>query len=280
MVLIIIVILIVVKLMGRGKAAQKPSESLGKVIAQVDGLKLYEKDLEFFRGAGYRWTENEKKDFVKQWTRYALLYLAAKESGFADDPLIKRKLQLNSQFALVQEFENRKLQSIQVSATEIDSLYKAHMDKFPYSIDLLIVYAPNDGKRQQVVQMLENKRGSRLFQAVEELKADTSLTVFETGNMNLGVFYLSYNNFNGTLREKVVNLSTGQIDCVPVPDGGYICAFVLSKQKSPQVDEFRLKNFIHQYILTQKQKALEDSLIAEMRQKYEIKIFIDTTKIQ
>ncbi len=253
------------------------TKELGNPIVKVDGLTLYEKDLEIY-GQGMQWTPQQKKDFIKQWTKMALLYLAAKEEGFDKNPLIRRKLELNEQLTLVQEYEAQKMSNITVSPTEVDSIYNLHKDLFDRNATFLIVYAQDSAKLEQIDRMLSNKKGSRLFMAIEQVKSDSTVTAFETQNpVNLGIFYLTYSDIPESLRAKVVKLRPGHGVMGKYQDGSYIYLFLISENRTP-AGEQQVKSFIQQYLVDHRRKAVEDSLISKMQKKYKVEYLTDTTK--
>lgn len=257
----------------KSKASEK---ELGKPIARVDGLTLYEKDLEIY-GQGMQWTPQQKRDFIEQWTKLALLYLAAKEEGFDKDPIIRRKLELNNQLTLVQDYETKKMASVTVSPQEIDSLYNLYRDLFDRNATFLIVYTSDSNKLKEVDRTLKNKVGSRLFRAIEKVKSDSTVTAFETQNpVNLGIFYLTYNDIPQELRDKVAKLKPGQGAWGSYQQNSYIYIFIVSENRV-SADPQQVKGFIQQYLADKKRKEIEDSLINKMKEKYKVEILTDTT---
>ncbi len=260
----------------RSKETAGNSKVLGKPLAKVDGLTLYEKDLEIY-AQGMHWTPQQKKDFIEQWTKIALLYLAAKDEGYDKDPLVRRKLELNNQLTLVQDYEAHKMASVMVSPQEVDSLYNQHKDLFDRNAKFLIVYSPDTNKLKEIDRKLRGKTGSRLFMAVEEVKSDSTVTAFETQSpVNLGIFYLTYNDIPKELRDKVAKLKPGQGVWGPYESDAYIYLFIISENRVA-ADPQQVKGFIQQYLADSKRKAIEDSLIEKMKKKYTVEIFSDST---
>ncbi len=260
----------------KSKGGNAGAKELGKPVVKIDGLTLYEKDFEIY-GQGTQLTPKQKQDFIKQWTKVALLYLAAKEEGFDKDPIVRRRLELNDQFMLVQEYEARKLSSLTVSPQEVDSMYNLYKDLFDRNASFFIVYG-DSAKIQQIDKILRNKTGSRLFAAIQQVKADSSVTAFETKTpVNLGIFYLSYEDIPKSLRDKVIKLKEGQGTWGPYQNSTYIYLFMI-KENRTSADPQQVKGFINQYLADYKRRAVEDSIISSMEKKYKIEyLAVDTT---
>lgn len=249
------------------KRAAKPE---GKVLASVDGIYLEEKDLGLFNLDTFRVGSAMKDDIIKNWVKTTLFYLQAKEMKLDTLDMVQRRLKWSERTILAQEYLNLVEKNLTIDDSEVKNLIEKEKPYFETGVKLLIIFLDDSVRGMGIRKAL--RRGGRVERRMlRRLRDDPTVSVMNTGWVNLGSFIYEYQGIPGRLLEEIKKMQVGEVSRVFGGKGSYVIVKMLGRKKM-EVDVQNLTSFLKGLLLYRKRAKLEDSLYNYLKTKYSVRV--------
>lgn len=238
----------------------------GKVIAEIDGLKITREEIELQLPAGTKNDANIYENFKRDYIKKAIFYKAALEEGFLKRPDIETKLKIEKIKLVSESYLDDKLSSITVSENEVEKMFNEFKDYFNKDAELLILYYKDTTQSSLYKNILKLPRW-RLSREIKALMKSNSVVGIDTIKSNLGELYL---NLGRDFVKSVENLKIGEI-AGPITMDGFYVYIKLMGESYVKYDPENIKSLLKDYLLNKKRQSVEDSLYNYLLTKYRVR---------
>lgn len=250
---------------------QKMAVTKGEVVAQVNQESLTMSDFQsmFSPDEWKNMSDEQKRDFVRQWIDLTLLAQSARELKLEDNRQVKEKVKLAEKKVLSNALIADKLKSVQVSEEELFNYYRIHMGEFNQVGKILKVQRIflTDRSRLDEV-MVELRKGMNFADAA---KAYSQESLGQNGGY-AGV--VSVSDSVKTFWDALQNLKVYELAIVPAK-GGYYIARSYEEQLGSGTPTFdTLRDEIRKRVLKEKQQQIYDEILRDLKSTADISISI------
>ena len=252
----------------RGKGVEKTTGTAGEM--KIDTLKVIGDVViakEDLKAASNIPGLTPDQDLKKALEKIALFYNAAKEKGITSDPQARRMAYWADKSVYADLFYQKYVVPlIKVDTNAVNDYINAHKDEFSKEIAMLMVVYKDPALTDTLRKLL--KDGSYAANLMlEELAKKGKIGVQPSPYQNLGLgrFAMSEEEYE-TLKKAKVGDVVGPFQVAP---GTYALAKIVDiKRVSLKNLDPNVKGVVYQYLLEQRKKEVEDSLVKVFERKY------------
>ncbi len=210
---------------------------------------------------------NPTQDLQKALERIALFYNAAKEKGITSDPQARRMAYWADKSVYADLYYQKYVAPlIKVDTSKVNEFINSHKDEFSKEIAMLMVVYQDPKLTDTLRKLLKDGSYAANLMLEEFAKAGKiGVQPSPYQNLGLGRFAMSEEEFKSLKRAKVGDV-VGPFQVAP---GTYALAKVVDiRRVNLNKLDPNVKNVVYQYLLEQRRKEVEDSLVKVFRKKY------------
>ncbi len=208
-----------------------------------------------------------EQDLKKALEKIALFYNAAKEKGITSDPQAKRMAYWADKSVYADLFYQKYVVPlINVDTNAVNDYINAHKDEFSKEIAMLMVVYKDPALTDTLRKLLKDgSYAANLMLEEFAKKGKIGVQPSPYQNLGLGRFAMNEEEFK-TLKEARVGDVVGPFQVAP---GTYALAKVVDIRRTnlKKIDP-NVKGVVYQYLIDQRKREVEDSLIKVFERKY------------
>ena len=221
-----------------------------------------------------------KEVLVKRWVEVTLLALAGEEEGLLKDPEVKAQIEEQTRMILAQNYYERKvLKGLKVSDSDLQKYYMKHKKEYrtPERVKARHILIQVPEKADPEVQKAALKKAEDLrrkllagadFSELARKYSEDPGTRDKGGDLG----FFSRGQMVSEFEEAVFKLKVGEISPPIKTRFGYHLVQVEAKIPSQEQPYEEVKDRVRQDLLEAKKAQRMEALMAELRQKYPVKI--------
>ncbi len=261
-----------------------------KILAEVGPYKLHKEDLEDLMKGDPQVRELLKvkpelkpqiqKNLLERWLNITLLSLAAREEKLNENPEIKRKLLEAENLILAESYLQKRLSKISIKEEEMRNYYEKNKEKYsePERVHLkhILIFVPEGADKQTKEKALNRAKQIKAqllkgvkFEELAKLHSDDTASREKGGD--LGV--LRKGETLPEFEEKVFKLKVGEISDPISSPYGYHIVKVIKKLPPTTLPYEKVKDEVREDLKREKERALLEKEIEELKQKFSPKIY-------
>ncbi len=210
---------------------------------------------------------NPQQDLRQSLRKIALFYNAAKEKGITSDPQARRMAYWADKSVYADLFYQRYVVPlIKLDTSKVNEFINAHKDEFSKEIAMLMVVYQDPSLTDTLRKLLKDGSYAANLMLEEFAKAGKiNVQPSPYQNLGLGRFAMDEKEYESLKKAKVGDV-VGPFQVAP---GTYALAKIVDikrvslKKLGPDV-----KGVVYQYLLEQRRKEVEDSLVKVFERKY------------
>ncbi len=252
-------------------ASPAPSETKGKIVAEVNGEPIYLEDLKRIWDSlpeAYRAQfPGGMRDLLEQFIRQLLLLQEARKMGLESDPEVVRQIEEAKKQILIREIIKREIiEKVQVSEEEIQKEYNANPTQYTEPEQVKAKHIMTSS-REKAEAILAELRTGRPFEEVAREKSE-SPDALSGGSMG----YIRRGDLDPEIEKVLFELAPGNYsDIVEINDSFHI--FFVEEHLKPRLKELsEVREEIIARLTPQKQQEAFERWIEELKSKAEIAI--------
>jgi peptidyl-prolyl cis-trans isomerase C len=254
------------------KAGQKAD-----VLAKVGGVSItlddYYNDLQalpdyakqMFQGEGGR------EKFLDEVVKKEMLYQQALKEGIDKDPKFSRQVENFKKLTLISDLLQKEIMDkAKVSENDVKEYYDKHKQEFAATsrIRASHILVKTEAEAEKVLARL--KKGEKFAAIAKEVSID------KPSAANGGdVGYFSRGDMVPEFERAAAGLKVGETSGPVKTSFGYHIIKVTDKKTGPVIEFDRVKDVIMQRLSAEKQKAVFDSYVTDLKKNYKIEIHKD-----
>lgn len=242
----------------------------GRVIAEVNGVKLTMEEIEDQIPTEYREyvSDYEKKAYAEEWIKNELLYQEAVTADFDTDPKIEARLRQITKQLVASAYAEEELKArSEVDSSEVRGFYESNLQNFARGeeeVRLSHIFVRETGVADSAYSAL---RSGQDFGAVAWSLSEDKKSSLNGGDLG----FFSSANLDPSLSQVAFRLSVGSYSRPIESAYGYHIIKVTDRKGKGTVREFELvREDIHNQLLAEKQKMELEALLAELEAKSEV----------
>jgi parvulin-like peptidyl-prolyl isomerase len=260
--------LIILSLLGCQR--QSDPYSGGRVIAEVNGVKLTMEEIEDQIPTEYREyvSDYEKKAYAEEWIKNELLYQEAVTADFDTDPKIAARLKQITKQLVASAYAEAELKArSKVDSSEVRGFYEKNLQDFAREEEEVRLSHIFVREREIADSAYSALRSGREFGSVAGIFSEDKKSSPEGGDLG----FFSSDNLDPSLSQVAFRLSVGSYSRPIESAYGYHIIKVTDRKGKGTVREFELvKEDIHNQLLAERQKTELEGLLAELEAKSEV----------
>ena len=252
----------------RGKGVEKTTETAGEM--KIDTLKVVGDVViakEDLKAASNIPGLTPDQDLKKALEKIALFYNAAKEKGITSDPQARRMAYWADKSVYADLFYQKYVVPlIKVDTNAVNDYINAHKDEFSKEIAMLMVVYKDPALTDTLRKLLKDgSYAANLMLEEFAKKGKIGVQPSPYQNLGLGRFAMSEEEYE-TLKKAKVGDVVGPFQVAP---GTYALAKIVDiRRVSLKNLDPNVKGVVYQYLLEQRKKEVEDSLVKVFERKY------------
>ncbi|MCX8068947.1 MAG: peptidyl-prolyl cis-trans isomerase [Thermodesulfovibrionales bacterium] len=251
----------------------KKADMSSDYVVKIEYQRYSEKDLKkefdslpdmakhFFVGA------DGPERFVDELVKREILYLEALQRGIDKKEEFIKKVEEFKKLTMINILLEEEMKKIgNPTDEELKEFYEKHKDEFttPTQVRLSQIVVKDDKTAQKVMDKLQ--KGEDFSKVAQEMSIDKNTA---KGGGDMGVF--KKGDLNKDLENIAFRLKKGEVsNPIPLKDGIHILKVTDIKGTTLEFD--KVKGFISQRALVEKQRTAFEKLIEDMKKKYKIDI--------
>ncbi len=246
-----------------GSMCNKEENVGGTPLEKIDGITIYKEDIEANMAPGVQLTPKMQDSMLKTLEKLVVLYLAARDEGFTKDPDIMRKAIWAKRMAIINDYVYRKTAGLSVSDAEVKKFIEEKSNLFGKNVSFDILYIYDTTKMPEYIRLF--KRNSQSPKLLNYQKLGL-VRIESHGDNNLGFWALNFGE-NNPMTQALLNLPVRGIS-EPMNFGGFYIVYKKTGERAQSLDAPELKEYIRQYLLSQKKQEVIDNIYKMYIGKY------------
>ena len=247
----------------QGSMCNKEENVGGTPLEKVDGITIYKEDILANVSPGTQLTPEMQDSMRKTLEKLVVLYLAARDEGFTKDPEIMRKAIWAKRMAIINDYVYKKTAGLTVSDAEVKKFIEDKADLFGKNVSFDILYIYDTTKMPEFIRLF--KRNSQSPKLLNYQKLGL-VRIESHGDNNLGFWALNFGE-NNPMTQALLNLPVRGIS-EPMNLGGFYIVYKKTAETAQSLDAPELKEYIRQYLLSQKKQEVIDNIYKMYIGKY------------
>ncbi len=247
----------------QGSMCNKEENVGGTPLMKIDGITIYKEDIDMNFTPGTQVTQAQRDSMLNTMKKLVLLYLAAKDEGFTKDPQIMRKAVWAKRMAIINDFVYKKTAGLTVSDAEVEKFINDRKDLFNKNVSFDILYIYDTTKMPQYIKLFKRNSHSSKLLSYQDMQL---VRVESHSDYNLGMGAISFGD-NNPITQALVNLPVNGIS-EPMNMGGFYIVYKKTGEKTQNLDEQGLREYVRQYLLSKKRQEVIDNIYKMYLGKY------------
>ena len=255
-----------------------------EVYATVDGQKVTEKDMEFFKQVipGFDFNKLSKQDkemAINQLIERKLALLAAKKDGIDKDKEYKEALSMiRNNLAIdlwVKKQQQKFASEVSVSQEDIKKFYDSNKNLFiEQQAQARMIVVKTKEEAEKIISELKDKKGDSLLKSFIKIANERSIDPGVQKSQNGGdLGTVNRNQMLPQFTEAVFSLKPGSITTAPIQtEAGYHIIYLQDKTEAKTISFEQAKGIIENNLKNQKIAEKLQEEMAKMRKKAKVKI--------
>ncbi|MFQ3573907.1 MAG: peptidyl-prolyl cis-trans isomerase [Thermodesulfovibrionales bacterium] len=253
--------------------ACKKADVSGDYVVKIDNQRLTEKDLkkEFDTlpdmAKQFFMSPDGPERFADELVKREILYLEAQKRGLDKKEDFTKKLEEFKKITLINQLLEEEMKKIsKPTDEELREYYDKHKEEFmtPTHVRLSQIVVKDQQSARKVIEQLQ--KGEDFAKIAREISVDKNTA---KGGGDMGLF--KKGDLNKELEDIAFRMKKGDVsNPIPLKDG--IHFIKVTDTKGTVADFDKVKGFIGQRAMVEKQKAVFEKLIEDMKKKYKIEM--------